>query len=95
MSLLEGVGKIPTQIANMDKMNQDEMVENLPFLIASSLPLFSGIIVGAIDNQITEDFLLDECGFDDALELIEAILEVNNVAGILERIKKVQALTKR
>lgn len=91
--LLEELGKIPEAITGLDKMGDDELMQNLPMIIASSMPLFVDVIVKAVnDEKITREVLLDEFGIDDALLLIETLLEVNNVAVILERIKKVRAL---
>lgn len=93
IGLLEEIGKIPETVAGMDKMSNEQLLENLPMIIATSLPVFADVVVKAIDDEnVNSDWLLDECGFDDALELIEGILEVNNVAEILNRVKKVQAL---
>lgn len=93
ISLLEAVGKLPQEIGDIDQKNASEIVSNLGIIIASSLPKFVDVIVKAVDQQdVTPEFILDECDFNDALDLIIAILEVNNVAGILQRLKKIKAL---
>jgi len=90
--LLQAVGKLPEEITGITDMKPDEVVANMATMLAVALPKIADVLVEAIDKQITADFLLDEAGFDEALELVTVILEVNNVAGIIDRLKKLQAL---
>lgn len=90
--LLQAVGKLPEEITGITDMQPDEVVANMATMLAVALPKIADVLVEAIDKQITADFLLDEAGFDEALELVTVILEVNNVAGIIDRLKKLQAL---
>lgn len=90
--LFQAVGRLPDEITGITEMKPDEVVANMATMFAIALPKIADVLVEAVDSQITADELLDNGGFDDALELITAILEVNNIAGILERIKKLQAL---
>lgn len=93
IGLLSDLQKLPQEITNIDTMASDKILETLPMLIASILPTVSGLIVKAVDQkEVTEEFLLDVCGLDDNIELITAILEVNNIAKILESIKKIKGL---
>lgn len=98
-SVLEALSKLPADVMNMknvgENSNDIEVVQNLANVIAMALPEFAGIIASTIDDEnITAEFILDECGVDEGLDLITAVLEVNNIAGILERIKKIQALSR-
>ena len=90
--LLQAVGRLPEEVTSITDMKPDEVVANMATMFAVALPKIADVLVEAIDKQITADELLDNAGFDEALELVTVILEVNNIAGILERIKKLQAL---
>lgn len=85
--------ELKNTLTNLDTLSNDQALAQFPTIIATALPHMAGMVAKACDSkEITEDFLLDECGFDDAVELVEAWLELNNIAGILERVKKMQAL---
>jgi hypothetical protein len=93
IGLLSDLQTLPEQVTNLDKMPSDKILETLPLLLAGVMPTVSGLIIKAVDQkEVTEEFLLDECGLDDNIELISAILEVNNIAKILESIKKIKGL---
>lgn len=95
--VLNGITNLPDElknsIVNLDTLSNDQALAQFPTIIATALPHIAGMVAKACDSKdITEDFLLDECGFDDVVELVEAWLELNNIAGILDRVKKMQAL---
>lgn len=93
VSVLEYMGNMPEALTSLDKKSTDEIVQSLPVVIASALPFFADAIVKASDSPvITKEFLLEECGLDDALDLVSGLIEVNNVAGIIEKLKKIKAL---
>lgn len=93
--LLGDLQKLPQEVTNIDKLPSDQILETMPLILAGVLPTVSGLIVKAVnDPKVTEEFLLDECGLDDNIELITAILEVNNIAKIIESIKKIKGLRK-
>lgn len=95
INLLETVEQLPKELANIDKMGESEILQNIAQLIALAIPKFVGVIVEAIDDErITKEVILNEFGFDDIVETIYTILEVNNVVKIFQTIKKIQALTK-
>lgn len=95
IDLLNAVERLPKEVANIDKMGEDEILENIATLIAASLPKFVGVIARAIDDQVvTEKVILEEFGIVEAVDTIYAILEVNNIFGIMQTLKKVQALTR-
>lgn len=76
----------------LDKTNED-FINDLPSLIGTGFPRFTGLIAKAINQEgIDGDWLLDNVALDEAIEIAETIFEVNNVQKIVERIKKVQAL---
>lgn len=95
--VLNGITNLPDELKNsivtLDTLSNDQALAQFPTIIATALPHIAGMVAKACDSKdITEDFLLDECGFDDVVELVEAWLELNNIAGILDRVKKMQAL---
>ena len=95
--VLNGITNLPDELKNsivtLDTLSNDQALAQFPTIIATALPHIAGMVAKACDSkEITEDFLLDECGFDDVVELVEAWLELNNIAGILDRVKKMQAL---
>lgn len=80
-------------VINLDTLSNEEALAKAPMLIATALPHMAGVVAKASNSDdITEDFLLNECGLDDAIELVEAWIELNNIKGILDRVKKMQAL---
>jgi hypothetical protein len=94
---INGLANLPdelkTTLTNLDTLSNDQALAQFPTIIATALPHMAGMVAKACDSKdVTEEYLLDECGFDDAIELVEAWLELNNVVGIMERIKKMQAL---
>lgn len=95
VTLLEALGKLPQEFSQLDTQDNSKIVENLALLVALSLPKFAQVLAQAIDREdITSEWLLDNCSLDDAIALVVAVCEVNNLAGIIERIKKLQALAK-
>lgn len=85
--------ELKNTLVNLDTLSNDQALAQLPTIIATALPHMAGMVAKACDStDITEEFLLDECGLDDAIILVEAWIELNNIQGILDRIKKMQAL---
>lgn len=95
INLLQTIEKLPKEIADIDKMNESEILQNIAQLVALAIPQFIGVIAEAIDDEkITQAVILEEFGFDDIVEVVFTILQVNNVVKIFQTIKKMQALTK-
>jgi len=94
INLLNAVQQLPKEIADLDKMDEGEILQNISSLIALAIPKFVDVVVEAIDDKaITKDVVLNEFGLDDIMSTIYSILVVNNILGILGTIKKVRALT--
>lgn len=95
INLLNAVQELPKEIANIDKMDESEILQNISTLIAMAIPKFVDVVVEAIDDEkITADTILEEFGLDNIINTIYLILVVNNVLGIMQTIKKMQALTR-
>lgn len=85
--------ELKTTLVTLDKIEVDEALAQLPMIIATALPYLSTTVIKACDSKdITEDFLQEECGLDDVVYLVEEWLELNNIKGIIDRVKKMQAL---
>jgi hypothetical protein len=98
ISLLIGLFKdlpeeLKSKVSNIDQIDNDVILQEIPTLIALAMPHMAKFVAVACNSkEITEEYLLEEAGFDDAVDIVNAILEVNNIAGILEKVKKTQAL---
>lgn len=93
VKLLDHLSELPVEVMEMDKIPAEEMLQKLPVMVALSLPKFVNIIVKATDNEkVTADFLIEQCSLDEIMDLVYNLLVVNNVAGILNTLKKMQAL---
>lgn len=97
VNLLSVLKELPddlrNQVMNLDNLADDSFVSSIPEIVSLAMPEFAKVVVRAVDDeQITEEVLLDEFGLDEDMELIYQLLEVNNIAGIADKIKKVQAL---
>lgn len=95
INLLNAVQELPKEIANIDKMDESEILQNISTLIALAIPKFVDVVVEAIDDKnIKAETVLEEFGLDNIINTIYLILVVNNVLGIMQTIKKMQALTR-
>lgn len=80
--------ELPKQIGGLDSFSNEEVLQRIPFIIGKALPEIAKII--SIATDLTEEEVL-ESGLDEVLELIAAILEVNNIQGVVESAKKIMA----
>lgn len=92
--LFMSVESLPKEITGIDKMNGEDVLAKLPFMIGVSIPAFAPMIATAIDNQVTKEELMEKADLEEILDVVTAFCEVNNVAGIIERVKKIKALAK-
>lgn len=91
--LFEQLKSLPKELTTIDKMSNEQILESLPMMLAGIMPSIAGVIVTAIDDsEVNEEFLLDACGLDDNLEIIKAVLEVNNIDKIFLYLKSIKAL---
>lgn len=97
LSLIELIKDVPPDIRenlmNIDKTTDDEFIANLPIMITSVMPQVAKVVAHACNHAtVTPELLTDELGLDENLQIVETLLEVNNIKGIIERIKKIGAL---
>lgn len=86
--LLEAVQNLPKSIGGIDKLNNDEIFNQLPLLVSKALPDVLKMLTIATDLKQEE---IDELGLADAIKIVVAIVEVNDYRGVYEQIKKAMA----
>jgi len=87
--LLKQIKELPKHLSEVDNISQEQLLQKLPFLIATALPDVIGIVVVATDLEKTE---AEECSLEEITDIILAIIDVNNFKGIFEKAKKALAL---
>jgi hypothetical protein len=97
--LIEGFKDLPPEIKgafsswDAETRDADFLFEHVPMLMTVSINKVSTFVVDASNSkELTEKLLLEDLGMDDTVDLIEAILEVNNIRGIIDKVKKMFAL---
>lgn len=73
--------------------NQD-ILAKVPAFIASHVDEAAQIIAIGVRGQLTAKEIADERGLSDAIELLTAVIEVNDVEKIVGTVKKAMALFK-
>lgn len=102
VGLIESFKNLPPEIkeqfANWDEgtKNEEFLFNHVPMMLTVSMPKVTEFVVKASNSkELTEQMLLEDFGIDDSLDLIHGILEVNNVNGIIDKVKKITALYAR
>jgi hypothetical protein len=88
--LLAAVQELPKRLGNLDSLDNDQIFEQMPSLIATSLPDVIAILTIATDLQREE---IEEMGLNDAIKVVAAVIEVNDYKEVFEQIKKMLAQT--
>ena len=91
--LFQSVQELPKEITGLDKMSGEDALARLPFMIGVAIPAFAPMIASAVGNQVTTEELLNKADLEEVMDVVTAFCEVNNVSGIIERVKKIKALT--
>lgn len=86
--LLKAVQGLPAKFGGIEKMSNDQIFEQLPTLLATSLPDLIGLLTIATELKAEE---IEEMGLSDAIKVVVAVIEVNDYRGVFEQIKKVTA----
>lgn len=76
-------------LENIDSQSNEEFFNKLPTIIANCLPEVAKVISVATD--VPEDRVLDELDLGEVVDLVVAILEVNNIEKVVASIKKLMA----
>mgnify|MGYP007100101678 CR=1 FL=1 len=86
--LLKQIKVLPTKLSSFKTLQTNEIVAQLPVLIGEAWPDFMAIIGIATDLKPDE---IDNLGLDEAVNIIVAIVEVNNYKDVFDKIKKALA----
>lgn len=86
--LLKALDQLPKALGGLDGFTNDEVVAKIPAIIADSLPEFIKIV--CIATPLTEEEVTN-MGLDEAVDVVLAIIEVNNYKGIFDKVKNLTA----
>lgn len=84
--LLKSVKELPKHLDKIDGKSQKEILENIPFLLSECSPDIFRLI--HITTGLDLIYIENELGMDDFVEIISAVLTVNNYGKIYSKIKK-------
>lgn len=88
VELLKAARALPKKIQGLEGITQDVIFERLPEIIADSLPEFVELIVVATDLESEYIYSL---GLDEVIDIVLAVVEVNNYKGIYDKVKNAMA----
>lgn len=91
--VLRSLNQLPAKLADITKKDKSELtteyiLEILPGMLADGLPEIAGILAAATDKDA--DFIL-QLDLADVMDITAGALELNDVARIVQSIKKIQA----
>jgi len=86
--LLNALDQLPKQLAGFDKLESDQIISILPKIIAKSLPEFVTMICIATPLEKEE---VEKLGLDEVVDVVLAVIEVNNYKHIFNQIKNLTA----
>jgi len=94
--LLKGItGTIKDVAENWDGISNDEILNQLPDFIANHLDEAATIISVATRGEISKKDVLEKYGLADAIEIIAAAVQVNDIERMGETIKKAMAVFRK
>lgn len=67
---------------------QEDLIVEFTKVLINGVPELASVISKAIDGALTSDQILDLYA-DEVLELVGAVIKINNIAGIIESAKKI------
>ncbi len=88
-------GACKSLIAEFDGADTDAIIEKLPGLIQANMDEAGAIIELGTRGQISAGEALDKRGLADAVEVIVAIVEVNDFERIASSVKKAAAVFRK
>lgn len=88
-------GSIKDMAANWDGVSNDQIIEQLPTFISEHLDEAATIVSVATRGEITKKDVLEVYGLADAVEILTAALEVNEIDRIGGSIKKAMAVFRK
>lgn len=93
VELLKSLDELPKYLDKLDGLKNEEIISQLPTIIAACINDFIKIIVVCTDLKAEE--LNTEVGIKGTTELVLAIVEVNDYSAAWDNIKKVLARPKK
>lgn len=84
--VLKALHELPKKVEGLTNATSDDVLKELPNLIATSLPEVMEILAIATPLSVEDIAVL---GLDEVVKLALAVYEVNNYKDIYDRIKKV------
>lgn len=94
--LLKGITSTIKDVAeNWDGISNDEILNQLPDFIANHLDEAAMIISVATRGEISKKDVLEKYGLADAIEIIAAAVQVNDIERMGETIKKAMAVFRK
>ena len=88
--LLKALEELPKVLADMGDIDNDKLIKLLPSIIAKSLPDFVRMICIATPLEEDEVNLIS---LDEAVDIVLAVVKVNNYQGIFDKVKNLKAQT--
>lgn len=86
--LLNAVQTLPNQIQDLGSFDNATVISKLPQLIAGATPDFVNIVTIATELEKEE---VEQLGLDEFVDIILAIIEVNNYKKVFDKVKKALA----
>ena len=86
--LVSAFEELPKHFKELSGKKNEEILTMVPQLIGSCYPDVARVFAVATDLPTTE---IDEIGLDDAVRIIEALMEVNDFSYIIDKVKKITA----
>ena len=87
VDLIKAIKELPK---HFDKIKTEkDIIENLPYLLSECAPDIFGII--HVATGLDTAYIENELGMDDLVEIISAVLAVNNYSKIYDKVKKALA----
>ncbi len=84
-ALLLAARNISKTVGGIDILNNDQILKQLPEIIANSLPDLINILTITTDLNREE---IEELGLNDSMKIMVAVIEVNNYKEVIDQIKK-------
>lgn len=86
--VLQELEKLPAVLEQITSQSTDEIVQQLPAILATSWSDVVGII--SIATGVSKAELEEEIGLDEAVSLVTAVIEVNNFFSVAQNLGKLR-----
>lgn len=88
--MLKAIKELPQHLGKLDlqKLDVEELIKQLPYLVGVALPDVIGILTIATDLEKEE---VEQLGLDEITDVVVAVAEVNNYRNVFDKVKKALA----